>query len=143
MTNTPQNAPARLGWRELVAVVVGGMLGTGLRLAIDAALPHDDASFPWGTFLINVTGSFLLALLVSTLWQRPSTPHWLKAGLGVGTLGAFTTFSAVMVSLATLVDSGQWMLGAVYLAASVALGLVAAVLGLRVGHRPAPLEVNE
>lgn len=62
VTTTP-----RPGWREFAAVVIGGMLGTALRLAIDLAFPHESAGFPWGTLAINVVGSFLLAALVSTL----------------------------------------------------------------------------
>jgi fluoride exporter len=112
------------------------MVGTGLRLAIDVALPGEPDGFPWGTLLVNVAGSFLLGSLVSTLWTRPRTPSWIKAGLGAGLLGAFTTFSAVMVSLVALTTSGQWMLAAGYVIASVVLGLAAAALGLEAGRRP-------
>ena len=140
VTQPPRPA---VGWAELVAVLVGGMLGTGLRLAIDLALPHQTDAFPWGTLALNVVGSFLLAVLVSTLWTNPGTPPWLKAGLGAGLLGAFTTFSAVMVSLVALTASGHWMLAAGYLVASVVLGLVAAALGLSVGRRNPIIGVDE
>lgn len=140
MTPTPRPA---LRWTQLLAVLLGGMLGTGIRLAVEWAVPHEPNDFPWATLAVNVAGSFVLAALVSTLWTRPGTPSWLRAGLGAGVLGAFTTFSAVMVSLVALAAFGQWMLAAGYLAASVALGIAAAVLGLKVG-RPNPLiEVDE
>lgn len=119
----------------LLCVLLGGMLGTGLRLAIDGLLPHADSDFPLGTLLINVVGSFTLALLVAAVWSRPATPEWFKAGLGVGLLGAFTTFSAVAVSVVALSTAEQWMLAVTYLTASVALGLAAAVTGLLVGGR--------
>lgn len=114
------------------------MLGTGLRLAIDLAFPAERDAFPWATLAVNVVGSFMLGALVSTLWIREGTPSWLKAGLGAGLLGAFTTFSAVMVSLVALAASGEWMPAVGYLVASVALGLAAAALGLRAG-RPNPI----
>jgi CrcB protein len=131
------------GWRECAAVVLGGMLGTGLRLALDLALPHPVDGFPWSTLLINVIGSLLLGLLVGTVWRRPTSASWLKAGLGVGALGAFTTFSAVMVSAVAMSASGQWMLAAGYLVASVVLGIGAAALGLRAGRPGTAIGVDE
>jgi CrcB protein len=120
----------------LLAVLLGGLLGTGLRLAIDAALPHSDAAFPWSTLLINLVGSFALALLVARVW--PTAPAWLRAGLGTGVLGSFTTFSALIVSLLTLTRAGMPLLALVYLLVSLALGLGAALLGLRTGSRSTP-----
>ncbi len=120
----------------LLAVLLGGLLGSGLRLAIDAALPHSDAAFPWSTLLINLVGSFVLAVLVAWVW--PNAPAWLRAGLGTGVLGSFTTFSALIVSLLTLTRAGMPLLALVYLLVSLALGLGAALLGLRIGSRSAP-----
>ena len=87
-------------------MLVGGLVGTGLRLGIDALLPHADDAFPWSTLLINVVGSFALGVLVARVW--PTAPAWLRAGLGAGLLGSFTTFSAVAVSLVALADAGEW-----------------------------------
>jgi fluoride exporter len=127
----------------LVAVLLGGILGTGMRLALDAVLPHSDSQFPWSTLLINIVGSFVLALLVARVW--PTAPAWLRAGLGTGVLGSFTTFSALIVSLFTLTHAGIPLLALVYLVTSLAGGLAAALLGLRLGAllggqrlRPAP-----
>lgn len=125
----------------IVAIVVGGLVGTGLRLGLDALLPHSDDGFPWSTLIINVVGSFALAVLVARVW--PSAPHWLKAGLGAGLLGSFTTFSALAVSLVTLADAGEWLLGAGYLVASLVAGLGAATAGLFLGRRPEPIGVEE
>jgi CrcB protein len=125
----------------ILAVVIGGLVGTGLRLGVDALLPHADDQFPWSTLLINVVGSFALALLVARVWPR--APHWLKAGLGAGLLGSFTTFSALVVSLVALADAGEWLLGAAYLVASLIAGLGAAAAGLFLGQRPEPIGVEE
>jgi len=113
-------------WRELVAVVIGGLLGTGARLAIDTLVGQ-----PASTLAINVVGSFALGLLVARLWS--SAAPWLKAGLGAGLLGSFTTFSALAV---TVVELGFTWGAALYLVLSVTLGLLAAWAGLRIGSRP-------
>jgi CrcB protein len=131
----------RPGWRELTAAVIGGVLGTGARLAIDVAFAAE--GFPWHTLVINVLGSFVLGALVGTLWARPTTPPWLKAGVGVGVLGSFTTFSAVMVSAVSLSSADEWLLAVGYLVASVALGLGAAALGLLVGRLNTTIGVDE
>ena len=118
---------------SLVAVLLGGILGTGMRLTLDAVLPHSDAQFPWSTLIINVVGSFVLGLLVARVW--PTAPAWLRAGLGTGVLGSFTTFSALIVSLFTLTQAGLPLLALVYLVVSLAAGLAAAFAGLRLGLR--------
>ena len=126
----------------VVAVVLGGIAGTALRLGLDALVPHTDAQFPWSTLLVNVVGSFALGLLVARVW--PTAPSWLRAGLGTGLLGSFTTFSALAVSLVTLTRAGLGWIAVAFLAASLVLGLAAAALGLRFGRRrPEPLEADE
>lgn len=130
--------------RNLLAVFLGGAIGTALRLGLDATIVHADDQFPWSTLLVNVVGSFALALLVARLW--PVAPGWLRVGLGPGLLGGFTTFSAVMVSMVTLAASSQILLALVYLAATLVLGFGAAALGFWIG-RPRrdtqPLGVDE
>jgi CrcB protein len=110
------------------------MLGTGLRLAVDLVLPHDDTGFPLSILLVNLVGSFVLGLVVARLWSRAAP--WLRAGLGTGLIGSFTTFSAVMVSFVAQASHGLWLLGAGYLVLSILLGLASAVLGLWLGGRP-------
>jgi fluoride exporter len=117
---------------NLVAVFIGGLAGTGLRLGIDALLPHGPGDFPWSTLVINVAGSFVLGLLVARAW--PTAPEWMRFGLGTGLLGSFTTFSAVVVSLLELTASAP-AVAVLYLGASLVLGLAAAWLGLRLGRR--------
>lgn len=122
--------------RDLAAVLVGGVVGTGLRLAIDTAVPHTDSTFPLSTLVINSVGAFLLGALVARLWG--TAPSWLKAGLGAGLLGSFTTFSAFAVSLVSLTTAGDWTTALGYLGLTLVLGLGAAWLGLALG-RPAPV----
>ena len=125
----------------VLAVVIGGIAGTGLRIGLDALIPHSDAQFPWSTLVINVVGSFVLGLLVARVW--PSAPAWLRALLGAGLLGSFTTFSAFVVSLVTLTRAGEPLLAAGYLLVSVVAGIATAALGLRTGRRPEPIRADE
>lgn len=112
-------------WRELVAVALGGLVGTGARLTIDTLVGQ-----PASTLAINVVGSFALGLLVARLWS--SAAPWLRVGLGAGLLGSFTTFSAFAVQLVHL---GPTWGAALYLVLSIGLGLLAAWAGLRLGSR--------
>jgi len=126
----------------MLAVLVGGLFGTGLRLAIDALLPHPDHGFPLSTLLINVAGSFALGMLVSRVW--PVAPVWLRAGLGAGLLGSFTTFSAVVASGFTLTREHETGLAIAYLVITLAAGWVAAAVGIRLGAgNPTRIEPEE
>lgn len=127
--------------REVIAVLIGGATGTAARWGIDTVLPHSDDGFPVSTLIANTIGAFVLALLVARVWT--TAPQWLRAGLGAGLLGSFTTFSAVAVSLVAMPVSGQWMPALAYLALTLVLGLGAAVLGLRLGgaQRRTPIDV--
>lgn len=116
----------------LLAALIGGIVGTGLRLLVDTLLPHTDQQFPLGTLLLNIVGSFALGFAVARLWSR--APEWLRVGLGTGLVGSFTTFSAVMVSLVAQTASGVWWMAGLYLVLSLVLGLAAAAIGLRVGR---------
>ena len=119
--------------RDLLAVFVGGLIGTTLRVALDIALPHDDAAFALSTLLVNVVGAFVLGLLVAALWPR--VPGWVRVGLGPGILGSFTTFSALAVSILALAQSGDVAGAALSIALSIGFGMLAAWLGLVLGAR--------
>jgi CrcB protein len=126
---------------SVVAVLIGGVLGTGLRLGVDALLPHEPTGFPWSTLLVNVAGSFALGLLVSRVWR--AAPAWLRAGLGTGLLGSFTTFSALAASLVAMSAGGAALVALAYLAASLVTGFGAAWLGLRLGAARPPVVLQE
>lgn len=129
--------------RELAAVAVGGAIGTGMRFALDLAFATDDGLFPLSTLIANIVGSFVLALVVAELWTP--APVWVRAGLGAGLLGSFTTFSALAVAVVQLIGADQLIPALIYLAATMVLGLAAAALGLRLGFARArrPDLVNE
>jgi fluoride exporter len=123
--------PAARAW---LAVAAGGLLGTELRYGLGLAFPDLPGSLPWATLWINVGGSFVLALL-TTLWMaRPHTAFWLRAGLGPGLLGSFTTFSAVVFAVDQLARAGSHFIWVAYLVLSLLLGLAAAAAGWRSGR---------
>ena len=125
-------APA---WRAWLAVAVGGLVGSELRYGLALAFPDQPASLPWATLWINVAGSFVLAALTTAWMARPRTAFWLRAGLGPGLLGSFTTFSAVVFAADQLARAGQHPVWIAYLALSLLLGLAAAAAGWRLGKR--------
>jgi CrcB protein len=121
-------------WRAWLAVAVGGLAGTELRYGLGLAFPDTAGAVPLTTLCINVAGSFVLAAL-TTLWiARPHTAFWLRAGLGPGLLGSFTTFSAVIFSIDHLSRSGEHPVWLAYLGLSLLLGLAAAAGGWRTGR---------
>lgn len=113
--------------RVLLAVFLGGVIGTGLRLGLDSLLPHTPAQFPVSTLAINVVGSFALGTLVASRWGRMS--QLTRAAVGPGLLGSFTTFSAVVGSTLTMPSA------LLYLALTLVLGFGAALGGLILGRR--------
>ena len=125
-------------WRSLLAVALGGVLGTGARWGIDVLLPHaTPGTFAVSTVVVNVAGSFVLGLLVAALWPRPGVPLWLKAGIGTGVLGSFTTFSAVSLNVVASAVEANILATLSALLLSTVLGLLAAWGGLVLGARVA------
>lgn len=120
-------------WRAWLAVTGGALVGTELRYALGIAYPDTPGALPWATLFINVSGSFVLAALTTFWIARPRTAFWLRAGIGPGLLGSFTTFSAVVFSIDQLARAGQHFLWIAYLALSLVLGLGAAAAGWRTG----------
>lgn len=121
-------------WRAWLAVAVGGLAGTELRYGLGLAFPEPAGTIPWTTLGINVAGSFVLAALTTVWMARPQTAFWLRAGLGPGFLGSFTTFSAVALAVDRLANAGEQPVWIAYLGLSLFLGLGAAAGGWRTGR---------
>jgi fluoride exporter len=121
------------GWRAWAAVAAGGLVGTELRYGLGVLFPETAGAVPWTTLGINVAGSFVLGML-TTIWiARPHTAFWLRAAIGPGLLGSFTTFSAVVGSVDQLARGGLHAVWVLYLSLSVLLGLGAAAGGWKAG----------
>lgn len=129
----PQSRPLHLRPSSLALVFAGGVVGTGLRYWIERLLPHDGAAWPWGTFLINIVGAFVLGALLESLARMGDDSGWrLRARLcaGTGGCGAFTTYSAFALEAALLGRNGHVGTAVSYGVVSVVLGIVAAWLGI-------------
>ena len=105
----------------------GGFLGANARFLIGRLVDDAvDTRFPLGTFIINVSGSFLLGVLGSVIAAKATeNPDAWRLALGVGFLGAFTTFSAFEFENNVLLEDGSWLLAAINVTASVLAGLMA------------------
>ena len=107
---------------------LGGALGALARWGAAEALPTPPGAWPWATLLVNLTGCFLLGVLVAVLTARSPEPAWVRPFLAVGVLGGYTTYSTFAVEVVELVDDGAVALAAGYVLLSV-VGAVAAVAG--------------
>jgi CrcB protein len=92
------------------------------------------AVFPWDTFVVNATGCFLAGLAVSSLVDRHDTPEWLRLGLVVGFLGAYTTFSAFAQDTYDLGVGRDHALMLANAAGSITIGVAAVALGTLAGR---------
>lgn len=120
--------------RMLLAVAGGALVGASARWAVAEVAPARAGRFPWSTFAINVTGSFLLGLVLARLAVRPSRSPHLRALLGTGVLGAYTTMSTYAIEVVLLVDGGHASTALTYALASVVAGVGAAIAGHRAGR---------
>jgi len=114
--------------RNVAAVALGGALGALVRWTLGEWFP-DGGGFPWTTFAINVSGSFLLALLpaAAVVLTHPRWPLF----LGTGVLGGFTTLSTYAEQGRALADSGSRWLAFGYLASTLLACLLAVHLAQR------------
>ncbi len=120
-------------WPALLQVALGGALGAVGRYLVNvAALRLAGDGFPWGTFTVNVTGSFLMGVLVVALGQLNGMRF--SPFVITGLLGGFTTFSAFSLDAMTLYERGQAGAAAAYVLASVSLSLAGIVAGLAVAR---------
>ena len=90
--------------------------------------------FPYGTLVVNVLGSLLMGVLTILMLERLSVgPEW-RAGILIGVLGAFTTFSTFSMETLNLVEQGDWIKALVNVFLSTALCLLAAWVGVLMGR---------
>ena len=113
----------------LLLVGLGGALGAVLRyFSVDAVQRLAGHALPWGTFFVNVAGSFALGFLLLAM-ERLSLGEEVRRFAAIGVLGAFTTFSAFSFDVAMLLREGEWLRAGGYAAGSVVVGVTALVLG--------------
>ncbi len=119
----------------IVLIGIGGAAGAIARYLADVAiLDRFGGAFPLGILVVNLSGAFVLGLLAALIVDRGVLPADLRAPLLVGFLGAYTTFSTLMLDSWRLIEDGLPALGLLNLVGSVVLGVVAVVAGLWLGR---------
>jgi len=120
---------------RFVLIAVFGAVGTLFRYSIQVFTQVQTGSaFPWGTLLINLTGCFLLGLVGQiTLNRMMVSPDW-RIAITVGFFGGYTTFSSFGWETAKMLEGGEWLPATGYVAASVVIGLLLSVAGIRLAN---------
>jgi fluoride exporter len=120
---------------QLIAIGLGGFAGAITRYVVDGWVTGlTRGSYPWGTFVINVTGSLLIGLLFALSMERSVLPVELRGPLLIGFVGSYTTFSTLALESWRLMDDGAWLAAGANLAGSVLVGVVAVIIGLVIGR---------
>lgn len=133
-TATPARHRSRTQPDVLAVIALGGMGGASARYGIAQLLPTPDGGFPWATFIENLTGSFLLGLLLVLLLERLPPSRYLRPFLATGVLASFTTMSTYQLETALLVKDGHALTGVVYALGSITAGLGVAYAGIVAGR---------
>ena len=116
---------------EYIYVGLGGFLGATSRYLLGLwIVDRVGTAFPWHTWLINVSGSLAIGLVLTLLTERVlSDPVW-RLFLVVGFLGGYTTFSSYTMEAITLLSEGEWVAAIGYVVGSNAVGLLATSSGI-------------
>jgi CrcB protein len=116
-------------------IALGGALGTLLRWGTGLAIARESwPDFPWGTFTVNVVGSFALGLVAEALGERRMLGTEVRLFLGTGVLGGFTTYSSFNLETLRMLERGDHGKAALYVAATVVVCLLAGAGGLALGR---------
>lgn len=116
-------------------VGVGGFAGAVARYVLDRRITQlTGGTLPWGTFLINVSGSLLVGILFALIVERAALAPTLRAPLMIGFVGAYTTFSTLALESWRLIEDGAWLIAIVNLGGSILVGLICVVAGVALGR---------
>ena len=121
---------------RLLLIALFGAIGTLARYGLQGIVHIRAASaFPYGTLLVNLSGCFLLGLIGQfTLNRLVISPDW-RVAIAVGFFGGYTTFSSFGWETARMLEDGEWLRASTYVAASVVVGLLLSVAGIRLANR--------
>ena len=121
--------------RAVVAIAVAGSLGALARYGLDGFVSRRTrGAFPWGTFVVNISGAFVIGLVFTLATERWGLAPWLRSALTIGFLGAYTTFSTLMLEDYRLLEGGARLTALANVVASVVAGLVAVYVGVALGR---------
>ncbi|PID85457.1 MAG: fluoride efflux transporter CrcB [Chloroflexi bacterium] len=117
-----------------MAIGVGGAIGAILRFVISGITYNVlGQNFPWGTFVVNMVGCFLIGLLAQLFEESAISPN-LRVLILVGGLGAFTTFSTYALENVNLLRNGEWGAALIDVVLSTVLGLIFVILGMTLAN---------
>jgi len=120
---------------RIILLTVFGAAGTLARYGLDGWIQNRlGSAFPAGTLVVNVLGCFLLGVIEQYGLTHLSVPPDWRIGLTTGMMGAFTTFSTFGWESVRMLETGEWAKAAVYVGASLVGGLLAMMLGMRLGN---------
>jgi fluoride exporter len=120
---------------KYLLILLGGGVGSMARYAAGTAIASRfGARFPVGTMVVNVSGCFLIGLIMTLLTERQPHPYW-RFALVVGFLGGYTTFSSFEWETWSAVRSGGFWLGLANVVGSVTLGYLAVWVGSLLARR--------
>jgi fluoride exporter len=119
---------------KYVVVGIGGFLGAVTRYALGAYIgSRYGVRFPLGTFIINVSGSFLIGLILTLLARTTASAYW-RYLVPIGFIGAYTTFSTFEYETLRAIQDGQVMTGLLNVGLSLVLGFMAVWAGAAIGR---------
>lgn len=119
-----------------VWIGAGGLAGTFARYALQGLVQERAGfAFPWGTFVVNLTGSFLVGFLARIGTGTTVLAPEVRTGLLIGFCGAYTTFSTYSYETVQLLQAGAYARAAAYGLGSVAVALAATLAGIAVANR--------
>ena len=111
---------------NLLLVVIGGGIGAGTRHLVNVgAMRLMGPNFPWGTMIINITGSFIMGAFIELLARRVGASNELRMFVATGILGGYTTFSSFSLDFAALWERGATLPALAYVLVSVVGGILA------------------
>ncbi len=118
-----------------IAVAVGGAIGATLRYLVgEFVAARIKTDFPFPTLIVNVTGAFLLGVVMTLALERGAMSDWWRLFLGVGILGGYTTFSTLAFETVELAHEGAMAAAFANAAGSILAGLLAVIAGIYVGR---------
>ena len=109
----------------------GALARYGLDGVVSRRLP---TAFPWGTFVVNISGALVLGFVVTLMTEQLTAAPWIRSAITIGFLGAYTTFSTLQYETYRLLEDGALGLAAANVLGSAAAGLVAVYLGVVAGR---------
>ncbi|APC41485.1 fluoride efflux transporter CrcB [Clostridium estertheticum] len=129
--------------KKYTFIAIGGMLGAILRYVIKSIhIYHYKEVIPINTLLINISGTFLLSLILTIAFEIYEMDSDIRLGIATGFLGAFTTFSTLCKETVNLINQGYYYSSISYIGFSAMFGLAAAYFGVIVAREVVPIFIT-